>query len=94
MFTEWKGFREARDTSLGINSFNKARFEKALELTHLLKEDVIFRKNPDLLEFKKKNYVDPDLLAAERAPKKIPLNKKTSDKNGYTYGRKLKSKTC
>ena len=60
----------------------------------MLKEDVMFRKNPDLLEFKKKNYVDPDLLAAERAPKKIPLNKKTSDKNGYTYGRKLQSITC
>ena len=54
----------------------------------------MFRKNPDLLEFKKKNYVDPDLLAAERAPKKIPLNKKTSDKNGYTYGRKLQLLTC
>ena len=46
----------------------------------------MFRKNPDLLDFKKKNYVDPDKLAAERAPKKIPLNKKVSDKNGYTYG--------
>ena len=46
----------------------------------------MFRKNAGLLEFKKKNYVDPDRLASENAPKKIPLNVKTTDKNGFTFG--------
>ena len=55
----------------------------------MLREDIMFRKNPDMLEFKKKNYVDPDLLAAERAPKKVPLNVKTTDRHGFTYGCKF-----
>ena len=78
--------KEAKHNNIGITSFNRARFESELILSHMLREDIIFRKNPDLLEFKKKCYVDPDLLAAERAPKKVPINKKTTDKNGFTYG--------
>ena len=84
----WQSLREAKHTSLGVNSFNKARFESELILSHMLKEDILFRKNPDLLDFKKKNYVDPDKLAAERAPKKAPINVLMKGNNGFTFGRK------
>ena len=52
----------------------------------MLKEDILFRKNPDLLDFKKKNYVDPDKIAAERAPKKAPINPLLRGDNGFTFG--------
>ena len=82
----WQSLKEAKHTSLGVNSFNKARFESELILSHMLKEDILFRKNPDLLDFKKKNYVDPDKIAAERAPKKAPINPLLRGDNGFTFG--------
>jgi len=38
------------------------------------------------LEFKKKNYIDPDILAARRAGKELHTNELIQDKSYYTFG--------
>jgi len=60
--------------------------ENPLTLYHELQEDVYFRENPHLLEFKKPNYIDPDILAARRAGKGVFTNKLIKDKHGYEFG--------
>ena len=74
--------------SIGLNSFKKAQAENELTLYHELQEDEYFRENPHLLEFKKKNYIDPDILAARRAGKELHTNELIQDSNYYTFGRK------
>ena len=49
-----------------------------------------FRENPTLLQFKKPNYIDPDILAVRRAGKSVPINKLIKDSDGFEFGCKLK----
>ena len=78
--------RYANFKSIGLNSFKKAQEQNKLVLYHELQEDVYFRENPHLLEFKKPNYIDPDILAAMRAGKSVPINKLIKDKDGFEFG--------
>ena len=75
--------------SIGLNSFKKAEAQNKLVLYHELQEDEWFRQNPHLLEFKRQNYIDPDILAARRAGKTVYTNKLIKDANGFEFGRKL-----
>ena len=67
----WRTFRYSNFKPIGMSSFDKAKIANKLTLYHELQEDEYFRENPQLLEFKKKNYIDPDILAARRAGKTI-----------------------
>ena len=80
--------RNSNFKSIGLNSFKKAQAENELTLYHELQEDEYFRNNPHLLEFKKRNYIDPDLLAKLRAGKTLYTDKpiELSDKNGPQFG--------
>ena len=78
--------RYAMFESIGKNSFQKVLGENKLTLYHELQEDVFFRENPHLLQFKKKKYVDPDILRAKMAPKTIFTNSLIKDSNGFEFG--------
>lgn len=72
-----------------MNSFKKAQEDYPLTLYHEMQEDIYFRENPHLLEFKKKNYIDPEILAARMAGKTIYTNKLIKDKSGFEFGCKF-----
>ena len=78
--------RFANFKSIGLNSFKKAQAENELTLYHELQDDVYFRENPHLLEFKKKNYIDPDILAVLKAGKTVTAIKLIKDKQGFEFG--------
>ena len=82
----WKSMRYSNFKSIGLNSFKKAQEQNKLVLYHELQEDVYFRENPHLLEFKKPNYIDPDILAVLRAGKSVPINKLIKDSDGFEFG--------
>ena len=92
----WKALRYGKFKSIGLSSFKKAQDENHLTLYHELQEDEYFRKNPDLINFKKKNYVDPDVLAARRAGKTVHTHDLIQDRDYNTFGRKyqLKCSSC
>ena len=82
----WKAMRYSKFKSIGLNSFKKAQEENKLTMYHELQEDEYFRENPQLTEFKKKKYIDPDILAARCAGKTIITNKLIKDKTGFEFG--------
>lgn len=82
----WKALRYSNFKSIGLTSFKKAAAENELTLYHELQEDEYFRANPHLLEFKKKKYIDPDILAARRAGKSVFTHDLIQDKDYNTFG--------
>lgn len=80
--------RTARDFPIGLTTFQRANRNNPLTLEYQNQLDPFFTNNPELLEFRNKNYARELQWAIDHRPKHIHKPSPIKDRNNDYFGRK------
>lgn len=84
---QYKSLKTARDFPVGVISFQRAQVQGApLDFTYDKQLHQVFLDNPELLEFRDKNYEKKEQWKLEHLPKKVKKPSPIKDSAGDYFG--------